>query len=761
MITFLAQPNTIEPVYGNLVFQFESDKALDPQYYKYRYVVDVFTNRGSTPTNRLFITPSPEGWGQVDLSSILYDFTSSVPQSVGCDIPIHEIGWGYLNDNMIIYDIRVGEEYTETPNGIVVLYNGQDGVGNPNVRSEVCYTYNGVKEWYNGKNFNFQPFYLTGQTGDFPQYSSMFMTNSPRTRYIRETDQAVLGAFNWYSATETELFDPIDYSRQIYSALFTYYDVSNNILGTNRTYNVEANCGTRPNCAWYDGWFDTPDNFPEQQVVYLGVGIPNQEQAHGFSVPPTTKYWKVELEGLQSQPTPPAPEIADFDGCSCHNYSYTNPFDESIVVWTYLDCVGDQQSITANTLGSISWCACQNTNSPSISTEIALDLGECDVCECITYSIENPTEESGLFSYTNCSGDTITAGIESLETLEVCACDGSVIAVGYNVSELGVCPLPFSADCRQYAVSYSAATPYTYTFTGCCGTEQTAIIPPSTSFFLKINYPAPTPPGITATLLGSATPDPCPEPAPPAVQYISGGTAIIGLNVCDGVSLQFFQYYGDPIQQGVFFNWNNTIYEFIEVGGGGFIDLTNPYIFSTQAQALSAFPCPTYATGSCLNTIVISEPFYFYMDEVCSHGDRNLFFMGKYGTYEYYNFREKEDTGYGINKQEYQSAPELYNQGWDSNSYYGWASKRNVWANNVVKSGVLYTAPLPQAESIWLSEELFSSPSVYMIGDNGVLEPILITNSEVVIPNYQINSNLYQVSIEYKSQYDTTRQSQE
>ena len=759
MITFLAQPNTIEPVYGNLVFQFESDKALDPQYYKYRYVVDVFTNRGSTPTNRLFITPSPEGWGQVDLSSILYDFTSSVPQAVGCDIPIHEIGWGYLNDNMIIYDIRVGEEYTDTPNGIVVLYNGQDGVGNPNVRSEVCYTYNGVKEWYNGKNFNFQPFYLTGQTGDFPQYSSMFMTNSPRTRYIRETDQAVLGAFNWYNVPDD--IGVLGTSRQVYSALFTYYDVNSNILGTNRTYNVEANCGTRPNCAWYDGWFDTPDNFPEQQVIYLGVGIPNQEDAHGFSVPPTTKYWKVELEGLQSQPTPPAPEIADFDGCSCHEYSYTNNFEEEAVIFTYLDCVGVEQTITITPLSTGTFCACQNTWSPNISTEIALDLGECAVCECKTYEITNPTELPGLFSYTNCSGDTINEGVDALSSVEVCACEGSVEAPGYGVSLLGDCPLPFSADCRQYAVSYSAATPYSYTFTGCCGTQQTAIIPPSTSFFLKINYPAPTPAGITATLLGSATPDPCVEPTPPPVQYISGGTAIIGLNICDGVSLQFFQYYGDPIEVGVYFNWNNTIYQFIEVGGGGFIDITNPYIFSTEAQALSAFPCPTYATGSCLNTIVISEPFYFYMDEVCSHGDRNIFFMGKYGTYEYYNFREKEDTGYGINKQEYQSAPELYNQGWDSNSYYGWASKRNVWANNVVKSGVLYTAPLPQAESIWLSEELFSSPSVYMIGDNGVLEPILITNSEVIIPNYQINSNLYQVSIEYKSQYDTTRQSQE
>ena len=757
MITFLAQPNTIEPVYSNLVFQFQSPDAIDPDYYRYRYVVDVFSNTGFI--NRLYITPSPEGWGQVDLSPILYDYVSSTPNIEGCNLPINEIGWGYIEDNMIVYAIRVGEEYSTTPNGVVVLYNGQGVVGSPNVRSNVGYTYNGVKEWYNGKNFDFTPFYLTGQTGDFPQYTSMFMTNSPRTRYIRETDQAVLGAFNFYN--EVNDIGQLGTSRRVYSALFSYYDIDNNFLGTNRTYNVEADCGTRPNCAWYDGWYDTPDNYAEQQVIYLGVGIPNQEQAHGFTIPALTKYWKVELEGTASQPTPPTPEIDDFDGCSCHTYSYTNPFVEVAVIFSYLDCLGDEQTITISPLSTGTWCACQNSNSANISTEFATDNGECDVCVCITYSITNTSELGGLFSYIDCSGDTITASIESLETIEFCACEGSVDDGGYELTEVGVCPIPFSADCRSYGVGFSGGTPYSYTYTGCCGTQQTAIIPPSTSLILKINYPAPTPSGITATLLGSASPDPCPPPPIDPVEYISGGTAIIGLNICDGETLQYFQYSGDPIALGVYFNWQNTIYEFIEVGGGGFIDLINPFIFLTQASALSAFPCPIYATGSCLNTIAISEPFYFYKDDECSSGDRNIFFMGKFGTWEYYNFRAREDVGYGVEKQEYQSAPKLYNQGWDSNAYYGWASKRNVWSNNVVKSGVLYTLPLPQAESIWLSEELFSSPSVYLVGDNGVLEPILITNSEVVIPNYQINATLYQVSIEYRSQYDTTRQSQE
>jgi hypothetical protein len=79
----------------------------------------------------------------------------------------------------------------------------------------------------------------------------------------------------------------------------------------------------------------------------------------------------------------------------------------------------------------------------------------------------------------------------------------------------------------------------------------------------------------------------------------------------------------------------------------------------------------------------------------------------------------------------------------------------------VKKSGVLYTDFMPQAESIWLSKELAQSPSVYMVNDDGVLEPITITNTEVIVPNYQINATQYQIQVEYQSAYDTLRQTQE
>jgi hypothetical protein len=760
MITFISQPNYVEPSYGNLVFQFSSTGATDPTKYRYRYVVDVYTNQGFI--TQLKITPSPQGWGQTDLSPVLMDYTSSKPVNVGCSgaTPIHEISWGYIDDNMIVYDIRVGEEYATTPNGLVVVYDGLGNVGNPSVRSRVCYAYNGVKEWFNPQNYDFTPFYLTGQTGSFPQYTSRFLTNSPRTRYLRETDYSVLSAFNWYSATPPNIFHPTDVSRQVYSALFTFYDVDDTIILTARTYNTEALCGTRPNCSWYDFWYDTPTNFAEEQIVYLGTGIPNLENEHGISVPSITKYYKVELEATASTPTPPTPTIEDFDGCSCHSYSYQNPFIESAVIFTYLSCSGTTETIEIDPFNTETWCACQNTNVPNISTESPIDLGECDVCVCKTYEITNDGIDPALFTYLNCSGDTITASIDPVETLEICACEGSVSAPGLIVNLVGDCPLPFSADCRSYGVSYSASTPYSYSYTGCCGTLQTAIIPPSTSLFLKINFPAPTPPGITAVLLGSATPDDCPEPTPEPIPAFSAGTAIIGRNVCDD-TLMYFQYSGDPITLGSFFNYQNTPYEFVEAGGGGFIDLLNPYIFASQAQVLSAFPCPVYSAGTCLNTTLISEPFYYYLDEVCSRGDRQVLFMNIYGTWETYNFREKEEKGYSVNKGEYKTAPELYSQGWDETSYYGWNSRRRVWSNNVIKSGVLYTAFMPESEMLWLSNELFQSPSVYLIGDNGVLEPITLTNTEVSVPNYQVASSKYQITIEYRSSYDTTRQTQE
>jgi hypothetical protein len=223
----------------------------------------------------------------------------------------------------------------------------------------------------------------------------------------------------------------------------------------------------------------------------------------------------------------------------------------------------------------------------------------------------------------------------------------------------------------------------------------------------------------------------------------------------------YFSYTGETLFVGQYVNYYEVPYEILTLGGGGLVPLVYPYVFDSQAEALSAFPCPTFTGGTCLNTTIISEPFYFYLDDNCSAGDRLVYFMNKFGTWETYNFRAKEDLGYSVDKQVIQTAPELYSQGWDTPSYNGWNSQRRVWNNKVAQSGVLYTDFMPQSETLWLTQELFQSPSVYIINDEGVLQPIVITNTEVVEPNYQIGSSKYQISIEYKSSYDTIRQNQE
>jgi hypothetical protein len=349
--------------------------------------------------------------------------------------------------------------------------------------------------------------------------------------------------------------------------------------------------------------------------------------------------------------------------------------------------------------------------------------------------------------------------VDALATIRICACEGSVVAGGLEVDEVGACPLVFSGDCRRFGVSITGSTPLSITYTGCCGNLETVVVPPSTSLFVIANNPFPTISGVTAVNLNAFS-QTCPTPLPPSVLTFSAGTTIIGRDVCTD-ELQYFLYDGDPISIGNFVQFENTIYEVIDTGGGGFIPLVNPLVFTTEAQALSAFPCPIYATGVCQTTIVISEPFYLYLDEECSHGDRLLYFMNTFGAWDNYNFRQREDTGYGVEKQTYQNAPLLYSQGWDTSSYYGWASRRYVWQSQVKKSGVLYTDFLPQAEALWLSKELVQSPSVYMIGDDGELEPITITNSEMIVPNFQINATQYQIQVEYQSGYDTTRQTQE
>lgn len=159
----------------------------------------------------------------------------------------------------------------------------------------------------------------------------------------------------------------------------------------------------------------------------------------------------------------------------------------------------------------------------------------------------------------------------------------------------------------------------------------------------------------------------------------------------------------------------------------------------------------------CLPSSQISEWFYYYFPEECSSTNIRLMFQNKLGTYDYYTFKGAEDLGYNVNRQIYTEAPELYVDGWDENTYYGWNYTNKVWNNPQSKSGILRSGYISKADAIWLSEELSRSPRVYVIYPDGDIEPIIPRNTEVVIPNPKRPGQI-ELILEYNGGYKELRQ---
>ena len=121
MITILQEPDNIQPVYGNLVYRFQSTNQATK--YKFRYIVDVFV--GGLIVTRLKITPQL-AFGQVDISTIVKNYITSRPINKGCALspeePIVKAQWGALQEDIVRYYIEVGEEYANNPDDAVEVF---------------------------------------------------------------------------------------------------------------------------------------------------------------------------------------------------------------------------------------------------------------------------------------------------------------------------------------------------------------------------------------------------------------------------------------------------------------------------------------------------------------------------------------------------------------------------------------------------------------------------------------------------------------
>ena len=245
-LTILQTPEQFQPVLSNgLFFTVSADTT---NTFKFRYVYDLYVNGVYTFEGKS--SPNPSGVAVLDLQQILENECFNNPISSWNGTPIYThttfpFSAPYL-DETILYQLFIGYEYADSELGAITGFTGLGNfVGPPALQTQTYKTFRstmGVEGNATEQNFNIDPFVLSGTPSTSnPTTSGLFLTNSPRTRAIQETEYYTLGFTNYYMGGNL-LSEP-------YYAQFTFYDDQGSII-TGTTYdNITTNGGgPRTNC---------------------------------------------------------------------------------------------------------------------------------------------------------------------------------------------------------------------------------------------------------------------------------------------------------------------------------------------------------------------------------------------------------------------------------------------------------------------------------------------------------------------------------
>ena len=399
-VTALTYPGRYSNAYGNIVYKVESDQM--NTNYKFRFVFDVYMNNERIA--RLKVTPQNTYWAQVDIARVIQSYMESNPRNEGIrneGEPLTKADWGWMDADWLMYSVLIGEEYSTTATGDPVLYDGTGSVGQPifNPTGDV-FVSNSVKEWYD-KTTDLSPFYLNttnlpGST-DYNSDTHRFLTNSPRIRYVRDTDWGTLSALNIQNVPDETDTEPV------YCMLVEYFDQWDGLITSGVTYNVVYNGGWRYNCDEDTSVQPVYPDYYKKMISYVGAFPKNIEEHVGF--PPDVKYYRVSLQKSIDDPIPPSPTPSNTPlpsgyvpptpappptptptpstsslGCStCNKYSISN-LDKGISLnLTYTDCdTGLSRSLTVAPETSKVICSCDTPVRVSGSTNYVINnIGIC------------------------------------------------------------------------------------------------------------------------------------------------------------------------------------------------------------------------------------------------------------------------------------------------------------------------------------------------------------------------------------------------
>ena len=303
-------PTFAQPVYTNgLFYACTSTKTSE---YKFRYVWDVYVNgvkiyRGKT-------SPNPNGIGVFDVSNIVDAYVESniTATDNSTEFDVHTTEKFSLQSTNYNYpqvrglEVYVGEEYSTTPTGDVVIYNGiTNNPGQPAFASNPTRVYNGTMVnnfLYRNEDFDFTPYIMRDN-------SDLFLTDSPRNRTVRSDDYYTLSFANykWYTSdTYTSLPRAVKYD---------WYDSTGNYISATTVNNITSNGG---------GPF-TSCTETDQMLIYRSVdawdwNILNVAAGPSNLVnimPSGTRFYDVTMMGNNwERPNPPGQDNCSEVACS-------------------------------------------------------------------------------------------------------------------------------------------------------------------------------------------------------------------------------------------------------------------------------------------------------------------------------------------------------------------------------------------------------------------------------------------------------------
>lgn len=450
LINFINLPPKFTPVYTDgLYFTLITQW----QFPRFRYVYDVYVENTKVFTGKA--NPNPFGLGVVDISKILKNYVNNLPLSYYASTPIytHET-FPFsrpLEDHVVNYEVKFGYEYSADELSPVsgftgfgdVVYNPTTGeitfegtLGEPAVTNGIYKTYQatmGVNGRATQQNFDMGPFVLSGTPQNYnPTTTGLFLTNSPRTRNIQESEYYTLGFTNYY-LDNTTLSQP-------YYVQYKFYDNQGTLLGTQNYQNVLGNGGgPMLDCNYvYQSFYDIyPKTNTEYNTLYVGCGpaqIPN--------MPAGTVQYTVQLFGNFPDPTSPAlptptptptPSSTPVpcSGCTTYDIENTSLFGTS--EFTYVDCdskITVQQFLPSNSVAQV--CACNGSIDDKSGTLVITEVKPCGskpCTNCNTLTIFNDISATGSTSFWlfNCTvNDWVQYTLPPNSGNQYCACPGSV-----------------------------------------------------------------------------------------------------------------------------------------------------------------------------------------------------------------------------------------------------------------------------------------------------------------------------------------------